>query len=107
MPKQRGCPLLSVYRGFQRYVPKCDRTVLPINSQIASQIDMSQSRQSSSYGPSPQAWMESSFASITKQLFEFSIKKPVVLVLEDIHWADSASLALLNYISRLSIQKES
>ncbi len=29
-----------------------------------------------------------------------STRKPVVLVLEDIHWADSASLALLHYISR-------
>jgi tetratricopeptide (TPR) repeat protein len=49
---------------------------------------------------SPQVWMDFTFSSVTKELQSLSTKKPVILVLEDIHWADSASLALLHYISR-------
>ena len=49
---------------------------------------------------SPQVWMDFTFSSITKELLNLSTKKPVILVLEDIHWADSASLSLLHYISR-------
>ncbi|MGE5574886.1 MAG: BREX system ATP-binding domain-containing protein [Ignavibacteria bacterium] len=48
----------------------------------------------------PQVWMDQVFASVLKELVYLSAKKPTILVLEDIHWADSASLALLHYISR-------
>ena len=45
--------------------------------------------------------MDSAFASVAKELLNISSKKPLILVLEDIHWADSASLSLLHYIARL------
>ena len=32
--------------------------------------------------------------------------KPLILVLEDMHWADSASLALLHYISRAILNEK-
>ena len=48
----------------------------------------------------PQTWKDQAFAAITKELILISKSKPTVLVLEDIHWADSASILLLQYISR-------
>ena len=48
----------------------------------------------------PQVWKDQAFASVTRELLFISSVKPLILVLEDMHWADSASLALLHYISR-------
>ena len=48
----------------------------------------------------PQTWKDQAFAAITKELILISKSKPTVLVLEDIQWADSASILLLQYISR-------
>jgi len=51
-------------------------------------------------GLAPQAWKDLTFATVTKTLFSLSTKKPTILFIDDVHWADSASLALLHYISR-------
>jgi predicted ATPase len=40
------------------------------------------------------------FTAVTQALHSASTKKPLILFIDDIHWADSASLALLHYISR-------
>lgn len=48
----------------------------------------------------PQVWKDQTFITVTQTLSAISYEKPIILVLEDIHWADSASLALINYISR-------
>ncbi len=49
---------------------------------------------------SPEVWKDLAFAALTKILLSISHKKPTVLFIDDLHWADSASLSLLNYISR-------
>jgi tetratricopeptide (TPR) repeat protein/KaiC/GvpD/RAD55 family RecA-like ATPase len=49
---------------------------------------------------SPTMWRDQAFAAASRLLSDLSIQTPVILVLEDIHWADSASLALLHYIAR-------
>jgi hypothetical protein len=49
---------------------------------------------------SPQAWKDQVFAAVSRTLQAIAAQVPVVLFLEDIHWADSASLALLHYIAR-------
>jgi tetratricopeptide (TPR) repeat protein len=49
----------------------------------------------------PQIWKEQTFSAVAKELMLLSIKEPTILVIEDIHWADSASLSLLHYISRV------
>jgi tetratricopeptide (TPR) repeat protein len=54
---------------------------------------------------SPQAWKESTFAAVTRALFAISAKKPTLLFIDDLHWADTASLALLQYISRFILSQ--
>jgi tetratricopeptide (TPR) repeat protein len=49
-----------------------------------------------------QAWQDQTFATIIKDLFFLSVNSPVVLFIDDLHWADSASLSLLHYIARSS-----
>jgi tetratricopeptide (TPR) repeat protein len=54
----------------------------------------------------PQVWKDQVFASVTRELLFMSSMKPLILVLEDMHWADSASLALLHYISRAIVDEK-
>jgi tetratricopeptide (TPR) repeat protein len=54
----------------------------------------------------PQLWKDQAFAAVTKELLFMSSAKPLIIVLEDIHWADSASLALLHYISRAIVTEK-
>ena len=49
---------------------------------------------------SPQALKDQTFAAVTKALLRISENKPTILFIDDVHWADSASLALLHYVSR-------
>jgi tetratricopeptide (TPR) repeat protein len=48
----------------------------------------------------PQIWKDQTFAAITEELLLISTKTPTILFIDDVHWADSASLSLLHYISR-------
>lgn len=48
----------------------------------------------------PQAWKDQTFAAVAKDLLLMSNSRPTILFIDDIHWADSASLALLHYIAR-------
>jgi len=48
----------------------------------------------------PQIWRDQAFAAITEELLRLSTGKPTVLFIEDLHWGDSASLALLHYLAR-------
>jgi predicted ATPase len=54
----------------------------------------------------PQIWKDQAFTEVTKELLYLSSVKPLILVLEDMHWADSASLALLHYISRAIVNEK-
>jgi predicted ATPase len=48
----------------------------------------------------PQIWKDQAFAAITQELLLLSTSNPIILFIDDIHWADSASVALLHYIAR-------
>ena len=48
----------------------------------------------------PEAWKDQAFRAVAQELLFLSTKKPLILILEDIHWADSASLSLLHYLAR-------
>ncbi len=49
---------------------------------------------------SPQTWRDQAFAAVKRELLLMSSSKPTILFIDDIHWADSASLSLLHYIAR-------
>jgi tetratricopeptide (TPR) repeat protein/KaiC/GvpD/RAD55 family RecA-like ATPase len=49
---------------------------------------------------SPQVWKDQTFAAVAKTLVAISAVKPIILFIDDVHWADSASLALIHYIAR-------
>jgi pentatricopeptide repeat protein len=49
---------------------------------------------------SPQVWKDQTFAAVAKTLAAISTQKPIILFIDDVHWADSASLALIHYIAR-------
>lgn len=48
----------------------------------------------------PHVWRDQAFSAVTEELLILSSKGPLILALEDIHWADSASLSLLHYLAR-------
>ncbi|MEJ2241765.1 MAG: AAA family ATPase, partial [Candidatus Bathyarchaeota archaeon] len=48
----------------------------------------------------PQAWKDQAFFGVAKELMLLAEKKVLILFLDDIHWADSASLSLLQYLAR-------
>ena len=50
---------------------------------------------------SPQVWKDQVFAGVAGTLYDISVQAPVILFIEDLHWADSASLALLHYLARV------
>jgi predicted ATPase len=49
----------------------------------------------------PQAIKDQTFSAVAQSIHEIASKNPVILLIEDIHWADSASLALMHYIARV------
>ncbi len=50
---------------------------------------------------SPIVWKDATFATVGNALQAACELRPVVLFVDDLHWADSASLALLHYLSRV------
>ena len=49
---------------------------------------------------SSQVWQDQTFIAVAKILHSISTTEPIILFVEDIQWADSASLALLHYLAR-------
>ena len=45
-------------------------------------------------------WKDQTFAAVARTLHLISTKEPIILFIDDVHWADSASLALLHYLAR-------
>lgn len=56
---------------------------------------------------SPQVLKDQTFEAVTKTLSSMAGLTPVILVIEDIQWADSVSLALIHYIARTINNSES
>jgi pentatricopeptide repeat protein len=50
---------------------------------------------------SPQTLKDQTFSAVAKTIHSMAAQNTVILVIEDIHWADSASLALIHYIARV------
>ena len=48
----------------------------------------------------PQVWKDQTFTTVANTLSQICAKHPVILFIDDVHWADSASLALIHYLAR-------
>ena len=49
----------------------------------------------------PQIWKDQTFTAVASTLISISKKHPVILFVDDLHWADSASCALLHYLANI------
>ena len=86
------------FKGFNGPMPVSSENFLAPNWQPTSWQFAKSNREEPAI--SPTIWRDQAFATVNKILRELSVQTPVILVLEDVHWADSASLALLHYIAR-------
>ncbi len=48
----------------------------------------------------PQVWKDQTFTAVANTLASISAKQPVIMFIDDLHWADSASLALMHYLAK-------
>ena len=55
---------------------------------------------------SPQVIKDLTFLAIAKIIRRIAAQRPIILLIEDIQWADSASLALIHYIARVFNESE-
>jgi len=49
----------------------------------------------------PEVWKDTTFSTLAKALKSLSEFEPTIVVVDDLHWSDSASLNLLHYLSRV------
>ncbi len=49
----------------------------------------------------PQIWKDQTFTAVASTLVSISKRHPVILFIDDLHWADSASCALLHYLANI------
>ena len=50
---------------------------------------------------SSHVWKDQTFAAVARIIHSISSREPIILFLDDVQWADSASLALLHYVARV------
>jgi tetratricopeptide (TPR) repeat protein len=97
-------PYFPFIEAFSSDLPRKEENESFFSHQLGVQSWLSESyqheRPQKNISVDPYVWKDQAFAAVTKELLFMSSVKPLILVLEDIHWADSASLALLHYISR-------
>ncbi len=106
---QGGCisnaaaPYLPFIEAFSSYFSKKEDTQIKDEAEeiIAWLTGANQAKQAGKYDSlTPQAWKDLTFAAVTNAFSNMSASKPMVFVIEDLHWADSASLSLLHFIAR-------
>ncbi len=93
-------PFVEAFKSYfgQRENEKAENGASDINAWLSG---AKQAEKTGRFGVlSPQAWKDLTFDAVTKALTAISAHKPLILFIEDLHWADSASLSLVQYIAR-------
>ena len=102
---EAAVPYFPFVEAFDSYFSVSeDEGASAVNQRIALKSWLSVSKQSELAGKNvklePQVWKDRAFYGVAEELMFLSAKKPLILFLDDIHWADSASLSLLHYLAR-------
>ena len=102
-----GIPYFPFVEAFSNYFSSSEKTVtleggsndeVELNLWLKGPVRTGLS--GSFEGTSAEAWKDLTFGAVKRSLTSISNKKPTILFIDDIQWADSASLALLHYLSR-------
>jgi predicted ATPase len=97
-------PYFPFVEAFDSYSSADEDETATINQKIGLKSSLMENNQSKANQKlaisKPQVWKDQAFAAVIKELLFLSANKTVILALEDIHWADSASLSLLQYLAR-------
>ncbi len=96
-------PYLPFVEALDSYSPLNHEANKPTSQQLEAETWLKGPDNNQSM--SPQAWKDQTFSAVIKELLYLSASRPVILFIDDLHWADSASLTMLHYISR-SISSE-
>jgi tetratricopeptide (TPR) repeat protein len=97
-----GVPYFPFIEAFSNYYSvagrKSEKEELELNSWLKGPATTTLTGQLNYL--SPQALKDQTFIAVGKTIHHIATQNPIILLLEDIHWADSASLALIHYIAR-------
>ena len=91
-------PFVEAFESYSSMIESFDSQQLKVNTLLrgTSQVES----QNKNENINAQVWKDQTFAAVLKELLLMATKKPLILFIDDIHWADSASLSLLHYITR-------
>ena len=97
-------PYFPFVEAFDSYTATSeDKRVSEVNQKMSLKSWLSETNQSELaekfLNQQPQVWKDRAFHGVTEELLFLSAKRPLILVLDDIHWADSASISLLHYLA--------
>lgn len=93
-------PFFPFIEAFESFLAESESDRLVISERSGLSWLMA-STQTIEKGLSPETAKDQKFAALAKELLNMSTAKPLILFIDDLHWADSASLSLIQYLSRL------
>jgi len=91
-------PYFPFLQAFNSYASKAGNASIEVKAWLTGLKQVERSANQSNL--SPQVWKDLTFAAVNQALLAEAACNPIVLFIDDLHWADSASLSLIHYIAR-------